>query len=886
MKSLPRSLATLIAAASLLVPRRMRRDWRNEWEAEVAARSDTLDRWGENGPGRADLARRTRGAFADAAWIRIGSLRDGIVLDLRHSLRRLAREPGFVVSVVVLLALGIGATTVIYSLVDGVLVRPLPYPEPDRLVRIHEKNDSRGLDREGASPGNVQHWRDHAGVFDGLASWYESSLILGEAGAAETLVSAQVSNDFFRVLGVDPAIGRTFTAAEVDRSFFSSSNTHIGEDPVVVISHRLWTQRFGSDPGIAGRSIRLDRKGWQVVGVMPAGFAMPGPGTDLWIPWSFAKPRPKDQHYTEAMGLLAPGVTIEAAQARMDALSSEMEQEFPETNSGWSTTLVPVMDEVVGSSRPVLLSLLGAVASVLLIVCLNIAGLQLVRAAAGRGDVAVRVALGASRFRLVRQQIIESLVLAAAGGAIGVLISAWTIAALRSASIGGIPRLQNVTVDGGVLLFAIAVTLLTGIVFGITPALIGSRADPGVTIRDVDHRASGAGSRQGPRRLLVVAEVALAVILLASAGLLVRSFLRLTAVDPGFRAEGVLVFPISLDGVAYSRGSGAYYERLVEALAALPGVESAGGATALPLSPVGPDFFRPVWRPGRKVDGEQHQADVRMVTPGYFRTLRISLKSGRAFDARDTRDAQRVVIVNETLARQHWPEEDPVGQDLVIDYSSAGTYPYRVVGVAADVRFRGPRSLPRPELFLPHSQRAYLFMNMAVRTSGDPEALAGTIRRAVLAIDPEQPVHSVTPLERLLGESTAHERFSAIVMAAFAGSALILAAVGLYGLLSYQVTRRAREIGIRMALGATSAEVSRMVLAEGLPIILSGVAIGGAAALGLTRLLESQLFGVHPNDPAILLLVAAVLLGAGLLASVIPARRASRLDPMRVLRHT
>jgi len=854
------------------------------------------------------MLRQARGAFVDAGWLRVRELREGILLDLRHSVRRLRREPGFALAVLALLALGIGANTAFFSTVSSVLLAPLPYPEPDRLVQIWETHETLAPVRERAAPGNFQEWRRQASttgaeaspkarrapdrtLFDGITSWYVNSMTLQgdvsrDGGAAETRASAQVSNDFFRVARVAPALGRTFTDEEVDRSVFSSSNTHVGAGPVVVLSDRLWRQRFGADPGIVGRTVRIERKEWRVVGIMPPGFALPSPEVDLWVPWSFARERPRDQRYTQVLARLAPGVTPETAQARLGAVAAEMAQRFPETNRGWGVRITRLGDELVGGVRPVLWSLLAAVACVLSIICLNLAGLQLVRNTARRHETAVRVALGASRLRLVRQQLIEALLLGGAGGALGVALAHWGVRAASTLELSAFPRLDEIAVDGRALAFATGVTVLTALLFGLGPALVGSRARPAEALHPGGTGGATSRSRQRLRQALVVAEVALAVVLLVGAGLLAHSFLRLSAVDPGFRTDGVLVLPILLDGRAYTNGrSGTYYRELTERLAALPGVEAVGGATALPASPVGPDFARPAWREGhRPPPGEEPRADIRIVTPGYLETLEIPVLRGRSIDRRDTRDSEPVLLVNETLARRLWGSEDPLGQSLVLDYAAAGDYPYRVVGVTADVRFYGPRSEPRGEIYLSHPQIPYLILNVAVRTAGDPAGLTEAIRSAVLALDPEQPVHSITPLSRWTEDTMERERISAALMTAFAAMALLLSALGLYGLMSYQVTRRARELGIRRALGARATDVLRLVAGQGLPLVAIGLLLGCGAALAVTRLLASQLFGIQPTDPVTFLTVAGLLLAAALLASWLPARRATRVDPAVVLR--
>ena len=897
-------LRRLLSLASRLVPRRLRAEWRREWEAELIARWTVLTRWGRqaSGPARREVIRRARGAFLDAGWLRIRELREGILLDLRLGLRRLRREPGFALTVLSLLGLGIGANTVFFSTASAVLLAPLPYPEADRLVRVWETHETPGSDRERPSPGNFQEWRRRTSLrggrasseqpFDGMASWYVSSMTLQgdvsrDAGPAETRTSAQVSNDFFHVAGVAPALGRTFTDEEVDRSVFSSSNTHIGAGPVVVLSDRLWRQHFGADPEIVGRKIRIERKDWQVVGVMPPRFELPSPEVDLWVPWSFAHERPRDQRYTQVMARLAPGTSLETARARLDAVAAEMAQLYPETNRGWGVRLTRLRDELLGAARPALGTLLAAVVCVLLIICFNVAGLQLVRHSTRGHETVVRVALGASRPRLIRQGLIEALVLAGGGGALGVVLARWAVEAVNGLDISSVPRLGEVRLDPGVLAFTAGVTLATALLFGLGPALVGSSFRASRILRHGGTGGTTARPRQRLRHALVVVEVALTVVLLVSAGLLARSFLRLSAVDPGFRTENVLVLPILLDGNEYGTAarSSAYYRELTERLAALPGIEAVGGATALPSSPVGPDFERPVWREGHRPPvGEGLQANIRIVTPGYLKTLEIPVLRGRSFDSRDTAESEPVLMVNETLMRRLWGNGDPVGRSLVLDYGPAGTRPYRVVGVAADIRFYGPRSQPRGEVYFPHRQRPYLILNMAVRTSGGPTGRAEAIRREVLALDPQQPVHSITPLSRRVDGALERERWSATLMTTFAGMALLLSAIGLYGLVSYQVARRAREIGIRRALGARAADVVRVVAAHGIPPVLTGLLLGSGVALSLTRLLSSQLFGVPPHDPATFGVVAGLLLAAATLATWLPARRAARVDPAVVLK--
>jgi predicted permease len=876
----------LIAAAAVLVPRRMRDDWKREWRAETRYRWEQLRRWRRDGArGRLDVIGRTGGAVVDAGALRLDELRRGLLLDLRQSARGLSRRPAYTAFVVLVTALGIGTTVVLFTVVDSVLLRPLPLPGPDRLVRLWETRPDDEGDREGPAPGNFQYWREHAGIFEGLASWYVGSVTLRDDGGARTLTSAQVSNDFFRTVGVAPWIGRGFTDAEVDRAVYDTSNTHRGEGPVVVLSQRLWRTAFAADPGVIGTTIELERKSWEVVGVMPPRYAMPQGDVDVWLPWSFAHERPKDQRYTQVLGRLLPGAGLPEAQARMDALALDMAERFPESNRGWGVRLEPLMEDVVGGSRAALWVLFGAVACVLLIACLNVAGLQLVRATARSHESAVRMALGSSRLRLVRQQLVEALALSAAGGVAGMLLSVWGLQLIRTHAATALPRLDELALHGRTALFAVLLTTLSGVVFGLAPAVIGSRAPLGDALRDDGARTTAGRPRQRVRSAFVVTQVALAVVLLAGAGLLARSLGRLVAVDPGFDPDRVLVLPVFLDGNGYDGPrSASYYRRLVEHLESIPGVESAGGATALPGSSLGPDFFRPVWREGRRrPPGQEWTADVRMATPGYFETLGIPLRAGRGFGPADHRESRRVILINESLAARHWPDEDPVGRELLLDYGPAGTRPYLVVGVVGDVRFYGLRSRPRPELYIPHEQRPYLIMNVAVRTHGDPEAMVDTVRRAVLDVDAAQPVHSIVPLRRLVGASIGRERLATSILVAFAAAALLLAATGVYGVLSYGVDRRRREIGIRIALGARAGDVRGMILRQGATLLLAGWVLGLAAALCLTRLLANLLYEVSPLDPLTLAGVSLLLIAAAAAASWLPARRAAAVAPLHAL---
>ena len=813
---------------------------------------------------------------------------DDLRLDLRHGARALAKRPGFTAAAVLTLALGIGANSALFSLVSGILLQPLPYPEPDRLVQIWATNAGAGREHEGVSSGDIKDWRQRTRSFEGIAGWYVMGRTLTLDRDSMVVRTAQVSEDFFAVAGTPPRIGRTFTPEETARAEFTTAAAPIGEDPVVVLSHRLWTGHFNADPSIIGRQVSLERRRWMVIGVMPPEFALPDRAIDAWIPWSFAGERTHDQRYLTSAARLVPGVSLERAQQEMVAVTARLARELPDSNRGWSARLVPLHQEQVGAARTALLVLLGAVGLVLLVACANVASLQLARGAERQREIAVRLALGASRARIVRQLMAESLLLSLGSGTIGAGLALWSIALLKRLQPTGIPRLHEVSLDPTVLAFTLVLTVAAGLLFGLAPALAGTRVDLCSAMKE----DSGRGATAGPRRQrlragLVIAEVALAMVLLAGAGLLVNSFARLTSVDPGFDAENVLVLPIFLAQGTYDSGAKtrAYYDRLEAELQAVPGVESVGGATVLPMSPLGPDFDRPVWREGdAPPEVGTGEADIRMARSGYFRTMGMSILRGRGFTDEDVPGGNRVIVVNETLARRHWPDENPVGKRLVIDYSTSGTYPYEVVGVVNDIRFYGLRSRPQPELYIPHAQRSYLIMNMAVKTATDARAMMPQVQAAILRVDPEQPAQSIVPLTALLGDSLQRDRFAMLLLSGFAVTALILAAIGIFGLLSYVVSQRSFEIGVRMALGAAPGRILALVIGRGAVLVLSGVLIGALVALAATRLLSGLLFQVEAGDPLTFAGVALLLSCVALAACWGPARRATRVNVVEALR--
>ena len=814
--------------------------------------------------------------------------------DLRHAIRVWRRQPGHGLAAGLTLALGIGANTALFSVIDAVLLRPLPYGEPDRLVALWDTLPAQGRDHEPPSPGNFLDWTGKNRTFDAMAAWMDGSGTSTLHGDRESAVveSVKVTPDFFRVMGVPAAVGRTFAPGERG-AFFNVADRYTGGERVVVMSHGLWTRRFGSDPSVVGRAIDLDGAPWRVIGVMPASFDAPRPTTDLWLPWDivpsfaeFAGGPPRDFRFLNVLGRLKPGVSVPQAEADLQSIAAALAEQHPKANAGWSVRVVALDEEIVGRARPAILALFGAVGLVLLIACANVASLQLARAAARRREMAVRLALGAARRRLVAQLLTESLLLGLVGGAAGLIVAEGALRAILAAEPQGLPRLAEVTLSGRVLAFSAALSVLTGILFGLVPALEASRTPVAGALQE-----SGRGAPMGPRarrarRFLIVSEVALALVLLTGAGLLMRSFLRVMAVDPGFDPQGLAVMRISLDHASYKTGaqSREFYRALTRRLEALPGVLGVGAVTALPLSPVGTDFSRPYWREGEPdPGGTAAKTDIRMVTPGYFATMRMPLRRGRGFTADDGPDRPRFAVVNETLAQREFPGRDPVGQRLVIDYRG-GAYPYEIVGVVGNTRFRGLKAEPRPELFIPHAQNPYLDLSLVVRTSVEPAAMFRTVQREIAVLDPLQPAYGLVTMDDLVRRSVSADRFATVLLALLAGLALSLAATGIYGVLSFLVAQRTHEIGLRMALGATGQAVVRMVMGESLRLTLAGSAIGLLASLALARPVAHLLYGVTPDDPVTFGGVVVLMAGVALVAALLPARRASRLDPMAALR--
>ncbi|MCA1815291.1 MAG: ABC transporter permease [Acidobacteria bacterium] len=797
-----------------------------------------------------------------------------LLQDVRYALRLLFRRPAFTAVAVATLALGVGATTAIFSVVNAVLLKPLPYPQAERLVQVWETNPKRGWTRDTISPQNFADWQAQNNSFDAITAYEYESFIATGGGEPERLVGILASSSFFDVMGVKPARGRTFQAGE-DRQ---------GAGRVVVLSDRLWRRRFGGRADALGQAVTLNGESYTVVGVMPPDFSFPTQRIDLWSP-SVDLARPRGDHFMFAAARLKPGVTIKQAQEDVDAVARRLGEQYPDSNANSGVALVSLHEETVGKVRPALLVLLGAVALMLLIACVNVANLLLARATARQKELAVRAALGASRLRLARQLLTESLLLALVGGGAGLLLSVWGVALLVKASAGSIPRAAEIGVDARAFLFALAASALTGLLFGLAPALNFSAPDLNRSLKE-GTKAAGSPRQSRAQSFLVATEIALALVLLVGAGLLLKSYARLLRVDPGFDAEQVLTARLDLPEAKYPDQDRQleFARQAVGRIRALPGVESAGAVSDLPFS--GSRSARSFEIEGRPT-GENTMtpsADYRRATPDYFRAIGIRLVRGRAFTEGDRQGAPPVAVVNETFARRFFPGEEVLGKRVIYGDGKGKKITREIVGVVADVVHDDLTGERAPEVYVPFAQHPQGEMFFAARSAGDPLALTTALRRAVLDVDRDVPVYSVMTMRQRLDVSVAPQRFNALLLAVFAAVAVLLAGVGVFGVMSYAVAQRTHEIGIRMALGAQRRDIRRLVLSRAMRVTLVGVACGLAAALALTRLMTKLLFGVRAADPAIYFAVPAVLAAVALLACYVPARRATRVDPLVALR--
>ena len=800
---------------------------------------------------------------------------DSLFKDIRYALRGLLKRPGFTVIALVALALGIGANTAIFSLVNAVVLRPLPFPEPDQLVWVYG-NIRNGGNRASVSPLDFLDYRSQNKTFEQFAASGTQPMPknLTGSGEPERLMASAVTGNYFDTFKVSPALGRGF----------SLENEKTGQDQVTVLSHAFWQKRFGGDPEILNKTIVLDSKPYQVIGVMPAGLSLPQ-AADLWVPMTFdVDPDMKQRkaHFLRPIGRLKPGVTLLQAQTDTDSIAAQLAEQFPDSNTGWNLRLLSLREQLVGGTRTTLFVLFGAVGFVLLIACANVANLLLVRAAARQKEIAMRSALGASRMRIVRQMLTESLLLSIIGGALGALLAVWGVQLLVSLSADSLPPTVNVNIDTTVLLFTLLISLVTGVLFGLVPAFRTAKVDLIDSLKD-GARGSEGTLRNRTRSLLVVFESAVAVILLIGAGLLVRSLIALQRVDPGFDANNVLTLRVDLPPTKYQGEGrvGNFFEQLETRVGSLPGVQSVGLITELPLSGQLNDLpFTVEGRPPVTVD-QAFDADSRVVNANYFNALHIPLLRGRNFTEQEVRQGDKVIIVSQQLVDIVFPNEEPLGKRLVSEMSKEA---FEIIGVVGDIRHRSLARQPFPAMYFP-TRNSGGRMNLVIRTQGDPLSIVGAVRKEVQALDPDQPIASVRKMSDWVDSSVAEPRYRTTLLGLFAALAMILAATGIYGVMSYSVAQRTHEIGVRMALGARQLDVLKLVVRQGMLLTLVGVALGLLGAFALTRVMQSLLFEVTAKDPFTFGVVAALLIAVAFIACFIPARRATKVNPLVALRY-
>jgi len=793
--------------------------------------------------------------------------------DLRYAFRQLVKNPGFTGVAILTLALGIGACTAIFSVVNGVLLRPLDFPQPDRIVVIRETNLPQ-FPEFSVSPPNYLDWAKQTKSWQYLAAYSGAQVNLTGKGEPQRLVSVKATAHYFDVYQIKPVLGRTFVPEE----------DAPGRDHVVVLSHAFWQRVFGSETNVVGRAIQLNGEPYTVIGVAPPHFGEASK-VDTWVPMGFKPDETaadaRGGHYLNVVGRLRPSVNITSARSELELLAAQLARQYPDSNLGWGVTMSPILDYSVRDVRPILYTLLGAVGCVLLIACANIGNLLLARATARHRELSIRTALGASRARLVRQLLTESILLGLAGGAAGVLVARWGLDLLLTLAPSTLPRTNDIHLDASVLIFSLALSALTGVIFGIAPALLAAHTDVQEGLKQ-----GARGSTDGRGRLrgaLVVVEVAFALVLLGGAGLLARSFMRLTHVDPGFAPEHATVLRLALPEKKYEKSEQqlAFTDALLSRLRVLPGIQAAGLTHSLPLISD--------WVLGFKIEGrpEVRPADLPntnyySVTPDYFPAMGIRLIRGRLFNQHDDARAPRVAIINETLARQFFPNEDPIGKRILV---TNGPDVWRqIVGIVGDIKQYGVDKETTSQTYEPYAQYPFRSLNVVLRTSDSGSVLAGALRPAVYAIDKDQPVGAIQPLEEILGATIAKQRFAMLLLIVFSSVALVIAAVGIYGVMAYSVVQRTGEFGIRMALGAQRSDVLRLVLSYAGKLVSLGLVIGLGATFAASRLMGSMLFQTNAHDPLTFSLTTLLLAAVAIAACLLPAHRATRVNPIEALR--
>ena len=805
-----------------------------------------------------------------------------LLQDIRYAIRVLATNRAFSAASILLLALGIGANSVIFSVVNAVLLSSLPYPDADRILVVFETNMQRQT-QEAISAANFLDWRDQNQVFESIAAYREESVSLTGSDRPERVYSLVTTSDLFSVLRVKPILGRVFGRDE----------EKLGASRVAVISRSLWERRFGSDPNILGQKLAANGEPLAIIGVMPGGFTFPGEA-DLWIPPRHVVPehvlRPsvdmtanRDSQYLNVIARLKPGVTLEQANADMDTVAIRLEELYPDVDEGHRVSLTTIRENAVGKIRPALLVLFGAVGFVLLIACANVANLLLARGASRQREMAIRTALGASRSRLVRQLLTESVVLALSGGALGILLALWGFNALVAFIPADISPAKGVQIDGTVFGFTIVISLLTGLAFGVVPAWQTTRSEVNEALKDGGRGSSLGRGRNKARSFLIVSEIALSLVLLIGAGLMIKSFIRLAHVKPGFETANIATTRLSLPTAQYGTPSSRamFFQQVITRIQTIPGVQSAAAISRLPLTPG--NSSRSLNLEGRTAPNEGFNADYRVISPDYFRSMGIPLLSGRDVDESDHNRSASVAIVNDTLARRSWPNETALGKRVRIEGDQNRWM--EIVGIVGDAKHFGLDSQVKPEIYIPYYSDPWPFMTVVVRSKSDLAALSAAIRSEVWAVDKDIPIPDIRTMDQLLSTSVSRPRFNMLLLGIFAAIALVLSAVGVYGVMSYSVVQRTHEIGIRMALGAAKSDVLRLVVGQGMRLLLIGIGLGLAAALVLTRVLTTMLFGVEPSDPTTFVLISVLLAGVALAACALPARRATRVDPIVALRY-
>ncbi|MEJ7576810.1 MAG: ABC transporter permease [Pyrinomonadaceae bacterium] len=807
-----------------------------------------------------------------------------LLQDVRYGLRMLWKNPGFMLVAVIALALGIGANTAIFSVVNAVLLRPLSYPNADQIVTVWNTDLREGGEKGSVAAQDFGDWQKQNNVFAQMSAYHYESFTLTGADQPERVSGARVTSGFTQVVGINPAAGRAFLPEEDEAEV---------RGRVAIISDRLWQRRFASDPQALGKTITLNSEPFTVIGIMPPDFKFPSSGVDVWTPANLNYVRQANtvNSFLSVVARLKPGVSLQQAQIEMETIARRLAEAHPDTNKHAGVRLVALHEQTVGKVRLSLLVLCGAVGMVLLIACANVANLFLARAAARRREIAVRTALGASRLRLIRQLLTESALLALAGGTMGLLLAVWGVDLLASAISANLPRAKEIGVDRQAFAFTLFVSLLTGFIFGLVPALQASKTELSVSLKEGSQSQTTSISQGRFRSSLVVAQVALALMLLIGAGLFLKSFQHLRQLDAGFEPRQVLTMQLSLPEAKYSEGRQQiqFFDQALARINALPGVRAVGVVTNLPLGHSKESSSFEVEGRAPASPDEKRQANASTISPDYFRAMDISVTNGRAFTERDRRETPGVVIINRALARRFFSDEDPIGKHLIVVGRQEREFygkpiPREIVGITEDVRFELEREAD-PEMYMPYAQRPIEKMTLVVRTDGAPTGITTAVRGAVLEVDKDQPVYNIRTMEQWLTESVASHRLVMTLTSLFAGLALLLAGVGIYGVMAYTVAGRTHEIGIRVALGAQRRDVLRLIIGQGLRLAVLGVGLGLLGAFAATRVMASLLYGVSATDPLIFFGVAVLLAGVALLACYIPARRATKVDPMIALRY-